>query len=93
MKKKNKLLILIHGLKFSLSTFMLFVFLSVCAEAAEPKVSPRKSTNVTIDSAQLEPFSINEKTEPKDKRAVFYSDQNSSVDINDNGEPNLNTRF
>ena len=52
-----------------------------------------KNTRLTVASSDLEPFSLNEKTEPKNKRAVFYSDQNSSVDINEDGEPNLNMRF
>ena len=84
---------MICELKFFVFGFVIFCFLSVCGEASEAYPSPRKSTNVTVESSQLEPFSINEKTEPKDKRAVFYSDQNSSVDINENGEPNLNMHF
>lgn len=60
--------------------------------AAAASVS-HKSTNVTVASSDLEPFSLDEKTEPKEKGIVFYSDQNSSVDINENGEPNLNMRF
>ena len=93
MKKNNKSPVLIQGLKFSLCAAVLSGFLSARGEAAESNISPHKSTNVTVESSQLEPFSINEKTEPKEKRAVFYSDQNSSVDINENGEPNLNMRF
>ena len=83
----------VRGLKFLLFAFVLFSFLSACGEAAELSASPHKSTHVTVESSELQPFSINDKTEPKDKRTVFYSDQNSSVDVNENGEPNLNMRF
>ncbi len=52
-----------------------------------------KNLKITVDSTQLDEKSLDEKTEPKDKRVVFYSDKDSSVDINENGEPNLNMRF
>ena len=81
------------GIKFLLGVSVCAGLLSAPGEAAEPNSAPHKSTNVTVESSKLEPFSIDEKTEPENKRATFYSDQNSSVDINENGEPNLNMRF
>ena len=93
MKRDNKSSISIFGLKIPSLVLVMLVFLSVRIEANESAPPPHKNINVTVESSQLEPFSIDEKTEPKEKRAVFYSDQNSSVDINENGEPNLNMRF
>ncbi len=52
-----------------------------------------KSTNVTVDSSNLEPFSLNEKTGSKEDYAASYSDQNSGIEVNDKGESNLNMRF
>ena len=63
------------------------------AETDSRAALSHKGPNVKIDSSELEPFSLNEKTEPKEKPPVFYSDQNSSIELNDNGEANLNTRF
>lgn len=93
VKRNHKLSILIRGLKFSSSAIVLFGLLNAYVEAAELNPSPGKGTHVTVESSELQPLSINEKTEPKDKRVVFYSDKDSSVDINENGEPNLNMRF
>ena len=93
MKKKNRSLVLVYGVKFSLFMLVLFSFLNARGEASELGPISHKSTNVTVKSSELQPFSINEETEPKNKRTVFYSDQNSSVDVNENGEPNLNMRF
>ena len=73
--------------------FMVIAPAVVIASEADRIPAERKSTNVKVDSSDLEPFSINEKTEPKEKRVTFYSDQNSAVDVNENGEPNLNMRF
>ena len=65
----------------------------LAAEEIAGAHSSHKNTNVTVTNSDLEPFSLNDKTEPKEGRPTFYSDQNASVDINENGEPNLNTRF
>ena len=72
----------------------LFAGTPLCWAETDPRAAiSRKGPNVRIDSSELEPFSLNEKTEPREKPAVFYSDQNSSVELNDDGEANLNTRF
>ena len=52
----------------------------------------KKNINVTFSSDDLEPFDINKKTEPEE-RTTFYSDPNANIDVNENGEPNLNMRF
>ena len=93
MKERNRTSILVRSVGFLFCAFALVCLASAQSEAAEPSPSPHKNIHVTVESSQLSPFSINEKTEPKEKRLVFYSDQNSSVDVNDNGEPNVNMRF
>ena len=77
---------------FILAGFFAGVRPSLADEASSSAVS-HKGPHVTVDSTELEPFSLNEKTEPKNERAVFYSDEKASVDINDEGEPNLNMHF
>ena len=93
MKMSHKSWMRVFGVKFLLCVFAGVCFFNAASKAAEPSASSRKSTNVTVDSSKLEPLSIDEKTQPKNKRPTFYADQNSSVDINENGEPNLNMRF
>ena len=52
-----------------------------------------KGPHVTVNSADLEPFSLDKKTEPREKKPVLYHDDNVALDFNDNSEPNLNMRF
>ena len=66
--------------------------LAEAGEAAGHSFS-HKSTNVIVSSSDLEPFSLNEKTESKEKRLSFYSDDKANIDINENGDPNLNMHF
>ncbi len=81
------------GLKFLLGAIVSYNFLSAHGYAAELSPSPHKSTNMTVESSQLEPFSIDKKSEPKYKPDDTYSSQNAGIDVNENGEPNLNMRF
>ena len=77
------------GFILSLSGFLLcqvFIPLGGATEAS-------KGTNVQIDSSELEPFSLDKKTEPKEKKPVFYKDDKVALDLNENSEPNLNMRF
>ena len=52
-----------------------------------------EKTNITIDTNDLGPISLNEKTEMKEKKPIIYQDDRVSFDFNDNSEPNINTRF
>ncbi|OIO36998.1 MAG: hypothetical protein AUJ72_05420 [Candidatus Omnitrophica bacterium CG1_02_46_14] len=92
MKKKSRLCILLHD-----SVVFLFVLLtgfsSAFADSLGSTSASRKGPNITVESVPMESSFINDKTESGNKRPTFYSDQNSSVDINENGEPNLNMRF
>lgn len=66
--------------------------LAVAGETVGRSLS-HKSTNVIISSSDLEPFSLNKKTESEEKRPTFYSDDKANIDINENGDPNLNMHF
>lgn len=57
--------------------------------------APRRSnTNITVDSSELNPFIVNEEDRrKKEDRLVFYRDEAVNVDINDDGDPNLNMQF
>ncbi len=48
--------------------------------------------NVQVDSTDLEPYSIDKKTDPEE-RAVFFKDENAALEINEDGDPSLNMRF
>lgn len=52
-----------------------------------------RGTNITIDTNELGPISLNEKTGVKEKKPVIYQDDRVSFDFNENSEPNINTRF
>ena len=54
--------------------------------------STGKSTHMTVDSSELEPFSLIEKPEP-DERIQFYKDGDVVGGFNENGEPNIGTKF
>lgn len=51
-----------------------------------------QNAHVTVDSSELEPLSIDKKTDPAEK-PIIYSDGSTSVGFNDDAEPNLSTRF
>jgi len=59
----------------------------------ESGAAPRKNTDVQVSSSDLEPFSIDKKTDPDGGKPVFYSDGSTTVGFNDDGEPNVGTRF
>jgi hypothetical protein len=53
---------------------------------------PKKGPNFTVSSDELEPFSIDKKTDP-DEKPVLYSDGNMAVGFNDDAQPNVGYRF
>ena len=67
--------------------------LAASAYGSELAPANRRGTNVTIDTNDLGPISLNEKTEAKEKKPVIFKDDNIALDFNDNSEPNINTRF
>jgi|GEM_PF-3586973 len=67
--------------------------LAVSAYGSELATAGRRGTNITIDTNDLGPISLNEKTEAKEKKPVIFKDDNVSFDFNDSLEPNINTRF
>ena len=73
-------------------TAFLWVFLVVLQLPGFCQAAEHSSTNITVDSNDLEPFSLNKKTEP-DEKPIFYQDQNMTVGINDDAEPNVSSRF
>jgi hypothetical protein len=46
-----------------------------------------------VDSRELEAYSLDEKLGVKDERLTFYRDGEAAIDVNEDGEPNLNMRF
>ncbi len=77
---------------FSALAWIGFVF-TLCAYGSESAASGHRGTNITIDTNDLDPISLNEKTEAKEKKPVIYQDGRMSFDFNENSEPNINTRF
>ena len=52
-----------------------------------------RGTDIKVDSAELDSFSIDDRLKVKDEKLRFYKDENVSVDVNDDGAPNMNMRF
>jgi len=69
------------------------LFLQAKEASAGSDSIAHRGTNVQVDSRDLEPFLVKEKTEPKEKNLTFFSNDTSSVGFNDEGEPNLSTHF
>lgn len=69
---------------------MMFASSAVCAAEA----TAHRGTNFTIDTVESGPISLNEKSEPGgEKPPIFYKDHDSTVGFNEDGEPNVGTRF
>lgn len=80
----------------TLSFFFLAGFAAVSAHASnEPTkatVTTGRSTNMKVESSELEPFDLNKKT-GDDDRVKFYKDENTAVGFNEDGDPSVATRF
>lgn len=59
------------------------------APAPEPK---KRNTDIQIESSHEDLSFLNQENKKKE-RFRFYSDQKASIDINEDGDPNLNMRF
>ena len=89
--KKHK--VELKNMKKNIALFLSVFLGSQLGPLGPARADSHKSTNIRVDSAELEPFSAFErKTEPEGK-PVFYSDGATTVGFNDDGEPNVGTRF
>lgn len=68
--------------------------LTAWADAAPaPEPEPKKrNTDIQIESSHEDLSFLNQENKKKE-RFRFYSDQKASIDINEDGDPNLNMRF
>ena len=57
------------------------------------QAAPSRGTNVSVDSRELEPFSIKDQEKDKDEKFYFFREGDTAMDINENGDPNMNFRF
>ena len=62
------------------------------ATETSPSSAAGRGTNITVDSSDREPFSLNKKTET-DEKPVFYKDENITMGFNEDAEPNISSRF
>ena len=62
------------------------------ARPAQATVTP-KSTNIQVDSRDLEPFSLNDRIGGKRGETTFYQDENKKLGINEDGDPSVSMRF
>lgn len=53
----------------------------------------KKSTNVQVDSRDLEPFSMDDRIGKREQKPQFYKDEEKTIGINDDGDPNVSMRF
>lgn len=74
----------LKAVSFSIATLLVSSSVLYSAES--------RSTNIKVDSSDLEPFSIDKHTDPEGK-PVIYSDGQVAVGFNDDGDPNVATRF
>ena len=72
-------------------TVLFFNFLAVLSSSSKV-FAENHSTHIVIDSQDLQPFSDGEPRD-KEERFAFYRDEKVSVDLNDDGDPNLNMQF
>lgn len=83
--------------KKSLYVFLFAGFFAAVPALADDSIpagtSSHKGLNVTVTSSGIGPTELNDKTDPEFKSNLSNSDKNTAVDINENGEPNLNMRF
>ena len=66
--------------------------LALLAQAAPLAAAP-SGPNTRVSSDELAPLSIDDKTGGAEKRPTFYTDGNTSLEIDNDGNPNLNRRF
>lgn len=52
-----------------------------------------RSTDVKVESQGLDQAFMDQKLNPPEERFAFYRDNEKSVDINEDGDPNMNFRF
>jgi hypothetical protein len=75
-----------------LFTSLLSVSVSADSEVAQPASLSHRSTNITVDSSELEPFGSNEDS-AREERLKFYEDEYTAVGFNDQGDPAVEKRF
>ncbi len=51
------------------------------------------STDGVVDTKDLGPISLNEKTRTGNEKTVFYQEGNTAVSINEDGDPNVGMKF
>ena len=52
-----------------------------------------KKTNISVDSAELGPLSINNKIKTKQDKPTLPLDENVALGLDDDGNPNVGMRF
>ena len=86
--KKHKI---VRG-QFLKVELLVFAFVLFNFQALTP-LCFAKGPNVQINSDDLGPISLNEKSEPKEEKPVLYADDSVVVGFNDDSEPNVGMRF
>ncbi len=52
-----------------------------------------KGTNVTVDTSELGPISVNDKVKIKQEKPSLAIDENVALGLDDDGNPNVGMRF
>lgn len=55
--------------------------------------SPSRNTDIKVDSGDFDDLFLDQKINPPEERLGFPVDESTAIEINEDGDPNLNMRF
>lgn len=76
----------------ALLTLVVCAWVPVNLYASNELAKAAKSTNITVDSTDLEPFALETKEE-SDERIQFYNDGEVVAGFNEDGDPHIGRHF
>ena len=79
-----------HPLDKKILTILLFVALF---NGSMAWAEGGRNTNISVDSSELGPVSINDKVKTKQDRQSLQIDEDVSLGFNEDGDPNVGMRF
>ena len=73
--------------------FLCLGSLEASSQEGPPELSKKKGPNVQVSNADPEVHSVDSWMNKDDDKPVFYKDASTAVGFNDDGDPNVSTRF
>lgn len=72
---------------------MVFTGLAAVLVGSPVSWAAPKGTNMTVDTSELGPISINDKVKTKQEKPSLKIDENVALGLDDDGNPNVGMRF